>query len=127
MIKITLGKLDDMWMPFKQLLTYQWPSQYAFDLIGVARKLGAERQKYEETRLQMVKRYGHEANGGFQIKQEHMDSYVKEINNLRDKEVEIDMQKIQMRDIINNAPVSGISPAILLDLEPIIYDETQKG
>lgn len=129
MIKVKLEDLVNATDGLKGLSQKQLKARCAYAVGKILKSADAEIQSFNETRMELIKKYGEkdengelktEENGNVRIPPEGLNDFSKELRELLDTEVEISANKIKMDDIGE----VEFTPAEMAQLENFIeFDE----
>lgn len=112
-----LGKLVQAQEPLAKLIQAKIPAEKAYELMLAIKKADAELKAFEETRTTKIKEYGEtDEQGNTKVKDENIELFAKEINELAEKEVDVTFPKLTKEDLKGE-----IETAILLQLD-FIFD-----
>jgi len=120
MLKLTLRQIAPMINSLNSVMNLPLPARDSYRL-GVAAKLIQERiTVYEQARQNLVNKYGEkiEQEGVIRVKPENIDSFSKEIENLLQEEVEVNITPIPI-SLLGEAKVSAVDMA---NLAPFFSD-----
>lgn len=125
MIKVKLEDLVNATDGLKGLSQKQLKARCAYAVGKILKSADAEIQSFNETRMELIKKYGEkdengelktEENGNVRIPPEGLNDFSKELRELLDTEVEISANKIKMDDLGN----VEFTPAEMAQLENFI-------
>lgn len=129
MIKVKLEDLVNATDGLKGLSQKQLKARCAYAVGKILKSADAEIQSFNETRMELIKKYGEkdengelktEENGNVHIPPEGLNDFSKELRELLDTEIEISANKIKMDDIGE----VEFTPAEMAQLENFIeFDE----
>ena len=129
MIKVRLEDLVNATDGLKGLSQKQLKARCAYAVGKILKSADAEIQSFNETRMELIKKYGEkdengelktEENGNVRIPPEGLNDFSKELRELLDTEIEISANKIKMDDIGE----VEFTPAEMAQLENFIeFDE----
>lgn len=129
MIKVKLEDLVNATDGLKGLSQKQLKARCAYAVGKILKSADAEIQSFNETRMELIKKYGEkdengelktEENGNVRIPPEGLNDFSKELRELLDTEIEISANKIKMDDIGE----VEFTPAEMAQLENFIeFDE----
>lgn len=100
--KLKLRTLVNSVAATRNFLALDFPLSDAWEIKKFFMKLNPELEVYEELRKKTIIKYGMPIPGtqDYQVKAEHIMQYQKEIEELLDKEVEMEIIKIKMEDLL---------------------------
>jgi hypothetical protein len=129
MINVKLEELVNATEGLKGLSQKQLKARCAYAVGKILKSADAEIQSFNETRMELIKKYGEkdengelktEENGNVRIPAEQMEAFSRELRELLDTNVEISANKIKMDDIGE----VEFTPAEMAQLENFIeFDE----
>lgn len=129
MIKVKLEDLVNATDGLRGLSQKQLKARCAYAVGKILKSADAEIQSFNETRMELIKKYGEkdengelktEENGNVRIPPEGLNDFSKELRELLDTEIEISANKIKMDDIGE----VEFTPAEMAQLENFIeFDE----
>ena len=129
MINVKLEDLVNATEGLKGLSQKQLKARCAYAVGKILKSADAEIQSFNETRMELIKKYGEKAengelkteeNGNVRIPAEQMEAFSRELRELLDTNVEISANKIKMDDIGE----VEFTPAEMAQLENFIeFDE----
>lgn len=108
MIKVKLEDLINATDGLKGLSQKQLKARCAYAVGKILKSADAEIQSFNETRMELIKKYGEkdengelktEENGNVRIPPEGLNDFSKELRELLDTEIEISANKIKMDDL----------------------------
>lgn len=89
----------------------------AAEAVKLARLLGkieSELRYFEETKIALFEKYGEKNDGGYEIKNENREAFLKEYRELCNTEIKLDTEKIEIKSDIS------IDAASVLALENLV-------
>ena len=129
MISVKLEELVNATEGLKGLSQKELKARCAYAVGKILKSADAEIQSFNETRMELIKKYGEkdengelktEENGNVRIPPEQMEAFSRELRELLDTTVEISANKIKMDDIGD----VKFTPAEMAQLENFIeFDE----
>lgn len=121
MIKITLSALKKAEESLKKILTQDLPISQAYLLSRFGKKIITELDIYEEHRNKLILQFGKQSEDGSYIV-ENNEEFTKELTNLLNTEIEIDINLIDLNTIKDYIKLSAID---LINLEFLLLSENQ--
>lgn len=127
MITVKLEHIINGAEVLRGLASKQLKGKTAYKVSRLLRELEKEFQLFNDTRTELIKKYGAtdengelkiNENGDYTIVQEHIQDFYEEINELLKSEVEIAVEKIPLDDIGD----LEFTPSEMLTLEPFIEE-----
>ncbi len=123
-MKFTIGSLKNVEPNLSKLVRADLPIKMAYQLSGFYNTILNELTKIEDLRKALVIRYGdvNEETGGATVREELMEDFVKEYNELMDEEIEISFTPIQVKDLMaynERLEKMGHTPIILNTIDII--------
>ena len=114
-----LKKIIETKSSLSELANLPLPAIKAFELKKFLKNIDEEVKMFWETRDEVVKKYWYEKEKwSFIVKDECMADFVKEIDQLLDKEINIEVPQISLQEI-----KWDIKTSILIDLDYIIWEQ----
>ena len=100
-MQLTVKDIYDLQEGLSELANKELPVAVAFKLQLNLRKVADEYQSAQKLRDKIVQKYKEKdlENGRVKLKKEKMDWYKKEIDELMDQEVKVNLQKIDINDL----------------------------
>ena len=119
-MKLTVKDLYDLTEGLNKLLDKELPTAVAFSIQRNFKKIGEEVTASDDVRKKLIEKYKEKDNkdGTIQLKKDKLSEYQKELNELMQQEVDVDLKPIKLSDL-----GESIKPRILGLLEPIIKEE----
>ncbi|MBT2599079.1 MULTISPECIES: hypothetical protein [unclassified Oceanobacillus] len=119
-MKLTVTELYNLSDGLKNILDKELPTSVAFSIQRNFKKVGDELTPSNEVRKNIIEKYKEKDNGdgSFNIKKDKVELCKKEVNELMEQEVDIDLKRIKLSDL-----GESIKPRTLGLLEPIIKEE----
>lgn len=102
-----------------KVLNQDFPIVISYKLSKIVDKINKEIQIFEENRVKLVKKYGEEVKEGFKVKEENIEVYAKELSELLDIEIQIEIPIITIKDLEG----CKLSPLELIQLSWLIKEE----
>lgn len=126
MIEISIRTLVDMLDTFPGLMKKNLKGRTAFLLARIARELDKEYNSFNETRMKLVNKYAEKDgngkvisnNGNTQILPEFIDDFNKEINELMNTTIQLNVTPIKLDDLSE----VDFTPLEMFALEPFIIE-----
>ena len=129
MIQVKIADLLNSTETLQKLSQKDFKAKLAWTIARVLKAAEGEIQSFNDTRMNLIKKYGEkdengelitDENGNCKINPEEIDIFSKELNELIDSEVEINANKIKM-DLLENI---DFTPSDMALLEPFVeFDE----
>lgn len=128
MITVTLETIINSADSLRALAQKELKGKTAYRVSRMLRELDKEYTLFNETRSELIKKYGAKdengellvnENGDYTLEKDHVDEFYKEINDLLRNEVELNANKID----INELAELNFTPNEMLSLEPFIDEE----
>lgn len=94
--------------PINELLKLKMDVQKAFEIMTFVKKLDPEIKSFNELREAKIKELGEEKDGSVRVKDERIDEYVKYMNELAEKEIDIEPPKLKKEDLKGDIEVSTL-------------------
>lgn len=125
MITVTLENIINSAESLRALAQKELKGKTAYRVSRMLRELDKEYSLFNETRAELIKKYGEKdengelvvsENGDYTLQQEHVEDFYKEVNDLLKNEVELTVDKIDIDDLDNIT----FTPNEMLMLEPFI-------
>jgi hypothetical protein len=92
-----------------------WSTKYAISRIG--KKITSEIREAQEEFLKLVMKYADiDPNGGYKVKEEHKDTWTKEITAFLETKFVVDRNPVDIKNLTN----VKLSPSDVLTLEPLL-------
>lgn len=105
-----LSQLINSKEPLEKLLKNSLPIKVAWELKKFTKEVNSEFATYDELRVQKVIEMGvesKEVKGTYNVKPENLEAFAKEISELLDKDVEIQVPQIKIGDLLEYKDVNG--------------------
>lgn len=127
MIEINLNELLNSAGTLKILSTKSLKGKTAYKVARILREAEKELTLFNETRMNLIKKYGEtkedgelvtNENGDCTIKEEHIAAFNNEINDLLNNKIEINVDKIK----INELEELNFTPTEIINLEAFIEE-----
>jgi len=100
----------------QKLVNADLPIKIAFGLSNVVDAVDEQLRKFEEFRVNLIKKYGKETEKGFEVQQEHVMTFEKELNELLQLDIDIkDINPINL-DLLENSSFSIVELKSLQNL-----------
>jgi len=116
-MKVTLEQIKNSHEAVKKLLNTELPVRAAFRLSNLAKATVDLIERIEETRMELVKKYGKEdAKGNFNVEAEKVEEFYKEFNEFLQEEVTLTLEPLNI-DLIEGVKLTTIE---LISLEPFM-------
>ena len=129
MIKLTIGDLVNSTEALQKLADKQLKAKLAWQVARLLKMIDAELQSFNDTRMNLVKKYGEkdetgslitDDKGNCKILPDLVNEFSKELKELVDTEIELNSNKLKIEDLEN----LDFSPAEMNTLEAFIdFDE----
>ena len=129
MITVKISELLNSTETLQKLSQKDFKAKLAWSIARLLKAAEAEIQSFNDTRMNLIKKYGEkdengelitDENGNCKINPADIDVFSKELNELIDSEVEINANKIKM-DLLENI---DFTPSDMALLEPFVeFDE----
>lgn len=129
MIKLTIGDLVNSTEALQKLADKQLKAKLAWQVARLLKMIDAELQSFNDTRMNLVKKYGEkdetgslitDDKGNCKILPDLVNEFSKELKELVDTEIELNSNKLKIEDLEN----LNFSPAEMNTLEAFIdFDE----
>jgi hypothetical protein len=84
----------------RKLVNAELPIKIAFQISSVVDEIDVHLQKFEEFRINLVKKYGEKTENGIEVKN-NIDEFNKEINDLMNAEITVNIQPIDINTFLN--------------------------
>ena len=116
-MKLTLKKLISVKPSMKKLLNQDLPIKISYNLSKLISELNEEYTLFEEKKQLLFIKYGEEKENKISIKQENVKTFTKDIGDLLDIEVEIEVTKVKLNDLgdIKLSPLDMLNLDILIE------------
>jgi hypothetical protein len=103
----------------RKLVNAELPIKLAFQISSMVDEIDTHLQKFEEFRVELVKKYGEKTENGIEVKN-NVDEFNKEINDLMNAEVTVNITPVDMDVFMNidnvNLSVTEIKALQMLGL-----------
>ena len=129
MIKVKISDLLNSTETLQKLSQKDFKAKLAWSVARLLKAAEAEIQSFNETRMNVIKKYGNkdengelitDDKGNCKIEDAHLADFTSELNDLIGQEVEINANKININDLDD----CNFTPAEMTQLEPFIqFDE----
>jgi hypothetical protein len=106
----------------QKLAEAELPAAVSFRVARTIRKIGAELEAFQKTRLEMFRRFGQEQDGGYRIPPEKIAEFQAQLAGLLAVEIEIDAKPLLLADLNG----CNLRPRDMLDLEKFVVEEAPK-
>jgi len=115
-VKLTLGELKDAEKGLTAILTTGLPIKLSYNLQKGLKAINQEFQNFESIRTELVKKYGTEQDGGFNVQagSEEFKLFMAEYEELNKVEVELWFTPINLNELPETVTIS------VVDLAPLI-------
>jgi len=81
----------------KKITTFSLPVKAAYNIMRNMKKIESEIKPFEESRLQLVKKYGKEdETGKTSVTEENLEDFYKDVASLLEEEIEVDIRLIKI-------------------------------
>src|SRR5690625_4159840 len=119
-MKLTVQDLYNLTKGLNDLLDKELSTSTSFTIARNHKKVSDEAKTAEELRKKIIEKYKDKENedGSIQLKKDKLDEYKKEIEELHEQEVDVDIKKIKLDDL-----GESIKPRTLGLLEKIIKED----
>lgn len=126
-MKVKLNDIINAQMSIQKLLNTDMPGKLAYSIARNVRKLEIETKSFDDARQKLFEKYGEEVeetnektkkvNKFKRIKQENVEQFQKEVGEILEKEVDVDIWKVKVADLekINLAPNALIPLSFLIE------------
>ena len=127
MITVTLENIINSAESLRALAQKELKGKTAYRVSRMLRELDNEYSLFNETRAELIKKYGVRdengelvvsENGDYTLEKEHIEDFYKEINDLLKNEIELNVNKIELDDLGDIT----FTPNEMLMLEPFIEE-----
>ena len=127
MITVTLENIINSAESLRALAQKELKGKTAYRVSRMLRELDSEYSLFNETRAELIKKYGVRdengelvvsENGDYTLEKEHIEDFYKEINDLLKNEIELNVNKIDLDDLGDIT----FTPNEMLMLEPFIEE-----
>lgn len=100
-MKVTLKQILDSQQPIARLMDLKLPPATAFRLGRIVSKLDSELSVYNDQRLKIVQEFGEPMEDGmnFKIKDENIDEFNKQMNELISVEIDVEITPISIEEL----------------------------
>lgn len=125
MMKVTIQDLVNGTEALQKLAGTGLKAKLAWQIGKLIKAAEAELQSFNETRIELIKKYGAkdendelitDENGNCKINPEGVEEFTNELNELANSEVELNATKVKMDDLEN----VDFTPSEMVALEPFI-------
>jgi hypothetical protein len=99
----------------RKLVNAELPIKLAFQISSMVDEIDTHLQKFEEFRIELVKKYGDETENGIEVKN-NIDEFNKEINDLMNVEITVNITPVDM-DVFMNIDNVNLSVADIKALQ----------
>jgi hypothetical protein len=106
----------------QRLSSAELSAAVSFRVARTIRKIGAELEAFQKTRLEMFKRFGEESGGGYRIPPERIAEFQAQLAGLLAVEIELDARPLLLADLNG----CNLRPRDMLDLEKFVLEEPPK-
>lgn len=113
-MKLKLGELVQAKDGLVQLSQKELPIKSAYKISRILKAASSELENYEEQRTKLIKKLGKEEGGNISVPPEKKEEFIKELEGLLEVEVDINAEKIDVKEFGN----ISISPGVLVKLDP---------
>lgn len=100
-MNIVLGRMRMMISPIMKLIDKELPVLVAWKLKKIYKELDKNIQEVEEFRIELVKKYGIEREGDWQVLDENVDKFTEEFEKLLNQDIELNIDTIDMEELGN--------------------------
>lgn len=100
-MNLTYESINNIRPALKKLSRLDLKATEAVKLARLLGKIESEMRYFEETKIALFKKYGEEKNGGYEIKAENKEVFLKEYNELCNTMVKVEADKITIKSDIS--------------------------
>jgi hypothetical protein len=117
-MEVKLGVLLDTKEYLRALAAKEIPVRLSYEIAKMLEKIGDEINIFEEQRRKLVMQYGiEETSGMWKVKDENVETYMQDINELREINISLEMEKIPIRAFGEKI---NLSPELIIALKWLI-------
>ncbi|MCT1575706.1 hypothetical protein M3E13_19515 [Oceanobacillus kimchii] len=100
-MEITVQDIFNLSQGIEDLANKELPTGVAFNIARIGRIVGEEYKTAQQTRSQIVEKYKEKdlENGRIQLKRDKLDDFQKEVNELMEQKVKVDIQQVKLSDL----------------------------
>lgn len=102
----------------RRLADAELPASVSFKLARTIRKVSAELETFNKTRMGLFEKLGEKTGDSYRIPAEKMDEFAKELQGLLAVEIELDVKPLKLAELNG----CNLRPRDMLDLERFVED-----
>lgn len=107
MIKVKLFDLKNRENAFREFMDIDFPIKVSFKLTKMFKEISRELSEFEEHKNKLIKKYGETKDDNIVVKEDELENFYKEYNELLEMEVELDTDKIELDiNLLNDIKVN---------------------
>lgn len=103
-----LGTIINALPSIDELVKLKMDAQKAFDIIRFIKSLDPEIKSFNELKDAKIRELGEEKDGNITVKEENKQEYFKYLNELADKDIDIEAPKLKKEDINGDIAISHL-------------------
>ena len=106
-MKIQLAKVVNSVQVFQKLTQQELPVKVSFRLLSLIKQLDEKLKAFEDSRVTLIKKYGENLeDGGFKVKDENLEVFQSDLNELLTEEIELDFVSIDINSLPDSISLS---------------------
>lgn len=96
-MKLTIKQVIEAAPVLKKITSFSMPAKASYNIMRNMRKIEQEIKPFEESRLQLVHKYGKETEPGkVTVAEENLEAFYKDVASLLDEEIEVDIRPVKI-------------------------------
>ena len=96
-MKVQLNNVVNSVEIMRKLTQQSLPVKLAYRFLSLTKQLDSHLKTFEEARVALIKKYGEaQEDGGFSVKQENIQAFSEEMNELLTEEISVEFQRISI-------------------------------
>lgn len=96
-MKLTIKDILEATPIFKKVTAFSLPAKVSYNIMRNMKKIEHEIKPFEESRLQLVRKYGKEGEDGkTTVLEENLEAFYKDVASLLDEEIDVDIRSVKI-------------------------------
>ena len=96
-MKLTIKDILEATPILKKVTAFSLPAKVSYNIMRNMKKIEHEIKPFEESRLQLVRKYGKEGEDGkTTVLEENLEAFYKDVASLLDEEIDVDIRSIKI-------------------------------
>ena len=122
--KVTVERIFKSQQSLNEILNSNLKASVAYKLSRIAAKVSGEMKVFDEQRRKLVEKYGEtDDEGNTKVPESSREEFNKEINDMFKEEIDIDLSKISVEDLVDSkANEIDVKGSTLINLDWLLKD-----